>query len=295
MWVVVGLLVFVFYLLWRTMVIIPTRKAAVLESMGSFSRVLKPGIHFIMPWETLRRMRWSYPGQSGEPVKVSGIYMTFETCQMDLPPLEAASKDNIRFNADFTLFYAIKDFYKAIYENTDIVNLFAQVATQAMRNSMAQFPAEMLRGNEPLLGERIRDAINAEMAAKGIQCERVAIQKMTASLRVSEEAEAIYLKGRQLEATQKTEEATQALMLLRKENEHRLTLMDLKYRQEIQARELEISQRDHNARMAMRVAELKAFQELGFTHADIIAMEQAKNLRHANTIYAPLPPTLVAK
>lgn len=295
MWVVVGLLVFVFYLLWRTMVIIPTRKAAVLESMGSFGRVLKPGIHFIMPWESLRRLKWSYTGQDGKLVHISGVYISFETCQMDLPPLEVVSKDQIRFTCDYTLFYAIKDFYKAIYENEDILNLFSQVANQCVRNAAAQFGADLLRSNESLLANRIRDEINAQMASKGIQCENATIQKMFASTRVVEAAEETYVKAEQLKASQKTEESTQALILFRKENEHRMALFDQKSRQEVQVRELEIAQQEHAARLAMRVNEIKAFKELGFSIGEIIEMERTKALRHANTVYSPMPPTLVVK
>ncbi len=66
----------------RTVVILPARRFAIVERLGAFSRVLWPGVHILTPWEGLKAVRWSFPGQDGKLVVSERTILSFDNAQV---------------------------------------------------------------------------------------------------------------------------------------------------------------------------------------------------------------------
>lgn len=66
----------------RTFVVLPARRFAIVERLGTFNRVLWPGFHVLMPWEGLKPVRWSCPGQDGRLVVSERTILSFDNAQV---------------------------------------------------------------------------------------------------------------------------------------------------------------------------------------------------------------------
>ncbi len=77
--------------------VVPAGRFALVERLGLFERVLGPGGHLVLwPIESLKEVRWSYPGQNGRLQVFRSDMPSSRNAQMDLPPINCLTQDRIQ-------------------------------------------------------------------------------------------------------------------------------------------------------------------------------------------------------
>lgn len=186
----------------KSLYIIPARHFAIVERLGVYNRTLYPGLNFVFwPMEYLKHIEWTW-----ERKFIRGAMAPFENCQMDIAPVECMTKDQLQIHLDGTLFYNIANPRRAIYESDDVINMFYQTATQAIRNVTNTFILRQLNGQDNIIGSHVREYINDKMKDKyGIACVDFMVQNIKTNDDVVKKSTELYISSNdreaQLEAT----------------------------------------------------------------------------------------------
>lgn len=188
------ILIFWFF---KSIYIIPARHFAIVEYFGRYSHTIHPGINIVIwPLYYLRYIHWTW-----ENKHIRGYMASCENCQMDIKPINCVTKDQLQLNLDSTLFYNINNPSKAIYQSDDVVNLFYQTATQAIRNISNRFTYKDLNGQDNVLGSHIKDYINEKLKDKyGITCIEFLVQSIITNSEVAKKSTEIFLSSNDKEA-----------------------------------------------------------------------------------------------
>jgi regulator of protease activity HflC (stomatin/prohibitin superfamily) len=192
-------LVLIFF---KSIWIIPPRHFAIVEYLGTYSKTLQSGFN-IVPWPLfyVKYIQWNW-----ERTFVRGFIPSCENCQMDIKPIDCTTKDQLQVKLDGTLLYNINNPRKAVYESDDILNLFYQTSTQAIRNISNQFTYKQLNGQDNVIGSHVKEYINEKLSSKyGITCIEFMIQTLTTNDAVNQKTTELFMASNdreaQLEAT----------------------------------------------------------------------------------------------
>jgi len=173
------LLTIICVILYKHVWVIPTKHFAIVERLGVFHKVLKPGMHFLLPFaDNLKHLEWRW---ENKVIKGNMFYM--DKRQMDIKPISCFTKDNLSITLDTTLFYLITKPEIAVYKTDDVLNLFYQTSVHCIRNVLNKIDASQLRNGEDfVISNLIKDSINKQLDDdNGISCVDILIQSSTAS------------------------------------------------------------------------------------------------------------------
>lgn len=254
-----------------SLVIVPARQAIVIEELGSFKKVLYPGVHVLNIFTQKRKSyKWSYPQQNGQLKILQGTCISFENVQMDIPPISCLTNDQIQMKIDVTIVYNIVSPEKAVYETDDVLNLFYQRIQTIVRSECNKKDASdvTLSRFELLVPDMITN-INNAVKEKGIHCTQLILQEIIIDPLILKANETIYVSKRQQAMLIESEKA---------ENERKLNLLEFK---SMQAR------RQHQLDIENAEAEHKRNQILGYTPEYLLRLAEINALEKANVVYAP--------
>jgi len=254
-----------------SLVIVPARQAIVIEELGSFKKVLYPGVHVLNIFTQKRKSyKWTYPQQNGQLKILQGSCISFENVQMDIPPISCLTNDQIQMKIDVTIVYNIVSPEKAVYETDDVLNLFYQRIQTIVRSECNKKDASdvTLSRFELLVPDMITN-INNAVKEKGIHCTQLILQEIIIDPLILKANETIYVSKRQQAMLIESEKA---------ENERKLNLLEFK---SMQAR------RQHQLDIENAEAEHKRNQILGYTPEYLLRLAEINALEKANVVYAP--------
>ena len=91
-------LLFVGFVLYHLVLVVPMREMCVVERLGKFRSVLEPGLHFLVPFVD----------------RVAHRHEAREQC-INIPHQSCISRDNIQIDVDGLLYVKVMDAYRASY------------------------------------------------------------------------------------------------------------------------------------------------------------------------------------
>lgn len=258
--------------LYNCIVIIPARRCVIVERLGQYNRILKPGIHFVLfPAEKLKVVRWTYKSQSDKLTVLNTHLLSFENNQMDIPPISCISLDQIQLSVDVTLMYTITNPSIAVYETDDVLNFFYQTVQQAVRSNCNAYKASDLSLSKfSNIIEPIIDQINREVDKRGIKCNRLILQNIIINPEIVKSFENIFVSKKQAEMLEEQEKA---------DHDRRMKSLEFKKKEVICQNELAI--------MAAK-SEAEAFKIKGFTADHLVKMKEIEALQNVQkVVYLP--------
>lgn len=160
------------YIVRKTIVIVPEQSEYILERVGTFKAILKPGFFFLIPFIDQVRYRQS--------LKESAL---------DIPPQACITKDNVSVEVDGILYMKVMDSERASYGIDDYLTATTQLAQTTLRSEIGKLILDNL------LSER--DEINANVVANldratdpwGIKVTRYEIRNITPPKQILHEME----------------------------------------------------------------------------------------------------------
>merc|ERR1719499_1133822 len=156
-------------------VMVPQQKAFVIERFGKFSKVLEPGLNFLIP--LIDSISYVHS------LKEDAITMTRQ---------HAITRDNVTIEIDGVLYMQIVDAQKASYGVRDLYYAVTQLAQTTMRSELGKMTLDKTFEERENLNERIVSSLNAATESWGLVCLRYEIRdiKPPNTVRVAMEMQA---------------------------------------------------------------------------------------------------------
>jgi regulator of protease activity HflC (stomatin/prohibitin superfamily) len=161
--------------------VIPPRNFAIVDRLGRYSRYLTAGPHIVFwPIDQLRHLRWTYPSQNGKLRTLSGSRMVGTNAQMDIPPIECITRDQLRVTIDGTVMYSIINVDKATNKTDDTLRIFYDTLVQCVQDHVRQTLSDQVYGHGGVLGTVICQKVNERTEDDyGVRCNGIIFQSVT--------------------------------------------------------------------------------------------------------------------
>lgn len=287
----IAIIVLVVYL-FLNVYIVPPRRMALVERLGRFHRELLPGMHLVFrPFETLRTVEWTKATQSGQKVKWSGQYVSFENCQLDIPPLKCITTDMIQAQVDVTVMYTITSLSKAVYHTDDIMDLFFQTLNQHITTYTRNMSSLQLRDGSAIeFMKECRDQVTEAMLPRGIRCNDIIIQGVVMDQKMESTNQEIHvrqqqalMRKREQEAEHERKMAELEFMEAEAKTKNRIALEEAKSKAEQDRHGIQIA-------LEREQVKLKAYKEMGMSPEQVVQLMQADALTKntKKVVLAPL-------
>ena len=155
---------------WNTVVtFVPQQEAWVIERMGKFAGVLKPGLNFLIP--LIDRIAY---------------VQSLKEMAIDIPQQSAITSDNVTLHIDGVLYLRVVDPYKASYGVEDPEYAVTQLAQTTMRSEIGKLTLDTVFRERENLNLKIIESLNKASEAWGIDCLRYEIRNMKLPARIQE-------------------------------------------------------------------------------------------------------------
>lgn len=139
---------------------VPQQTAWIVERMGKFHRILKPGLAILIPFID----------------KITYVQSLKESA-IEIPSQNAITADNVSLELDGILYIKVIDAYKASYGVEDFKFAISQLAQTTMRSEIGSMTLDAVLKERQLLNININKAINeAANDHWGVECLRYEIR-----------------------------------------------------------------------------------------------------------------------
>lgn len=251
---------------------VPQSQHYTLERFGKYTRTLKPGLNFIVPFLELVSNKVDMREQV-----------------LDVPTQEVITQDNAMVEVDGVVFYQILDAQKSTYEISDLKQAILDLVTSNIRGAVGSMELDQLLSKREEIGASLSHDVDDATERWGVKILRVKIKDinpprelvdaMAKQLKADREKRATVLEaeGKRQAAILEAEGQRQAAinraggdkeaMILRAQAEHEAAVLEADYRKIMAFREAESRERKAEAE-----AKATAMLSLALREGDINAI-----------------------
>jgi regulator of protease activity HflC (stomatin/prohibitin superfamily) len=155
------------FVLYNTVIIVSTRESFVVERLGKFTKVLAPGLHFLLPFFD----RIAYRHEIREQV-------------FDIPAQVCITKDNMQVEVDGLVYLKVMDAHKASYGIGDYRNAAVNLAQTTMRSEIGKMNLSKAFSERDDLNEKIIKEVDLASDPWGIKVLRYELKNIRPSQHV---------------------------------------------------------------------------------------------------------------
>jgi len=148
-------------LLTNAVVIIRPYERGVVERLGSYSRIMDPGLNFIMP----------------EVERVKKVDIRERV--IDIPPQEIITKDNAGIVVDLVIYAQVTDPFRVLYNISNFEEASIKLAQTNIRNIMGDMNLDQILGAREHINLELRQLLDDATDKWGVRITRVEIQEIT--------------------------------------------------------------------------------------------------------------------
>jgi regulator of protease activity HflC (stomatin/prohibitin superfamily) len=149
------------YELFRSIRIVSTRTALIVERLGRYSNTLCAGFHILMPFID----------------KVTAIQDLREET-IDVPPQDCFSKDEVQVEVDGVIYLSVADPVKATYGVTDYRFAAMQLAQTTTRSVIGTIDLDRTFEERDMISKAVVDTLNKAGASWGVHVHRYEIKNI---------------------------------------------------------------------------------------------------------------------
>jgi regulator of protease activity HflC (stomatin/prohibitin superfamily) len=157
--VVALLIVFAIVVAVRTVRIVPQQTAQIVERLGSFSRTLDDGMHFLVPFVDKVRAN----------IDLREQVVTF-------PPQPVITSDNLVVSIDTVIYSTVTDARSAVYEIANFIQGIEQLTVTTLRNVIGSLDLEQTLTSRDQINAQLRGVLDQETGRWGIRVNRVELK-----------------------------------------------------------------------------------------------------------------------
>ena len=204
----------------KSLVIIPQSETKIIERLGKFRAILKPGINIIIPFvdnaKTIVRManrRYSYSSTIDLREQV-----------YDFDKQNVITKDNIQMQINALLYFQIVDPFKAVYEIDNLPNAIEKLTQTTLRNIIGEMELDQTLTSRDTINTKLRSVLDDATNKWGIKVNRVELQDIIPPTSVLQAMEKQMQAERNKRATILTSEGEKQAVILQSEGEKTSTI-----------------------------------------------------------------------
>src|SRR6187551_2007531 len=157
--VVALLIVFALIVAIRTVRIVPQQTAQIVERLGSYSRTLDDGMHFLVPFVAKVRAN----------IDLREQVVTF-------PPQPVITSDNLVVSIDTVIYYQVIDPKSAVYEIANFIQGIEQLTVTTLRNVIGSLDLEQTLTSRDQINGQLRGVLDEATGKWGIRVNRVELK-----------------------------------------------------------------------------------------------------------------------
>ena len=198
--VVVILAILVVVTLYKGINIVPQGEEWLVERLGKFSRVLKPGLNIIVPYIEAVRQK-----------------ITTRDIILDIPQQEVITKDNAVILTNAVAFIRVTKPENALYGVEDFRIAIQQLIMTTLRSILGEMSLDEALSNREHIKNKLKDAIIDDVADWGVTVKSVEIQDINPSASMQESMERQAAAERERRAIETTAEGNKNAAILEAE------------------------------------------------------------------------------
>lgn len=141
--------------------IINQGNVALVERLGQYQKILKPGLHFIVPL-----------------VDKIAIQDTDREQILDIKPQQAFTKDTVPVTVDAVVYWKIDNLWAAYYNIDDVRLAIASIVNTSLRTRVGEMTLEQSFSSLAAINEQLTKMLNEETKDWGIEIRRVEVQDL---------------------------------------------------------------------------------------------------------------------
>ncbi len=160
----IGLAVYAFNM---SVMVISENDRAIVERVGTFSRVLEPGVRFVIPL-------------AEKVVHVDTLRERF----LDIKPQEVITQDGLTILVDAVVYWKILDIKKAYYEIENIEDAFVSIVLTNIRSEISELKAKDTSSSKKSIDKTLLKRLDETTSNWGVKVIRVEVQNITFPKRI---------------------------------------------------------------------------------------------------------------
>lgn len=168
----VVLTLFALLVLSSVVVIVPQRKAFIVERLGKYLATLTPGLHFLIPF--LDRVRYKH---------------SLKEQAVDVNPQTCITRDNVSIEVDGVLYFQVVDPTKASYGIEDYRFASIQIAQTTMRSVVGRLELDKTFEERETINGSIVEAVDKASEPWGVKITRYEVKNITPPVSIREAME----------------------------------------------------------------------------------------------------------
>ena len=239
----------------KSLVIIPQSETKIIERLGKFRAILKPGVNIIIPFvdkaKNIVRManrRYSYSNTIDLREQV-----------YDFDKQNVITKDNIQMQINALLYFQIVDPFKAVYEIDNLPNAIEKLTQTTLRNIIGEMELDQTLTSRDTINTKLRSVLDDATNKWGIKVNRVELQDITPPESVLNAMEKQMQAERNKRATILTSEGQKQSAILQSEGEKQAAINRAEANKQQQ---ILIAEGEAEARIRKAEAEAIAIQKI---------------------------------
>jgi regulator of protease activity HflC (stomatin/prohibitin superfamily) len=167
-----AVIVFFLILFFRTIIIVPQKRAYVVERLGKYNRTIEAGFHVLLPF--MDKLSYKH---------------TLKEQAIDVPPQACITRDNIAVEVDGILYMQVVDPMKASYGINDYLFASIQLAQTTMRSVMGKLELDKTFEEREMINGAIVSAIDKASEPWGVKVTRYEVKNILPPASIKEAME----------------------------------------------------------------------------------------------------------
>ncbi len=178
------LVLFIMTALIKATYIVRQSEVIMVERLGKFQKVLRSGIHFVVPFiDQTRRTLWTFVREdpSGRhPYRYTEYVERIDLREAvyDFPKQNVITKDNVTMEINALLYYQITDPMCALYEVSNLPQAIEKLTQTTLRNVIGSMDLDESLSSRDQINEKLRVILDDATDKWGVKVNRVELQEV---------------------------------------------------------------------------------------------------------------------
>jgi len=181
--IIAGVVLFFIVFLFKSVYMVKQAEAVVIERLGKYDRVLKPGLHVVIPFlERPRQVIWTYvrdvDGKRHYRYTRVMSRIDLRESVYDFPKQNVITKDNVTMQINALLYYQITDPKAAVYEVNNLSEAIEKLTQTTLRNIVGSMDLDESLVSRDMINSKLQTILDEATDKWGVKVNRVELQEV---------------------------------------------------------------------------------------------------------------------